>query len=167
MKPFDPILDQPQSIEREQLAATAVYPLANQELRFTVDAATDLVDLFWPWVDELYARSIRMRVLDPRDETLVPMVTRYYPGYQELILGSEGMIVSKRVVVPFKSTFDRAVIWMLECQVEGDRLLRLEIDIDWGEPEQKADALSRLCQQLDQLSNWVAKRTPSKVEDEP
>jgi hypothetical protein len=75
-----------------------------------------------------------LRITDPRDETLVPMVTRYYPGYQEVILGSEGMIVSKRLTVPFKSNFDRAVIWLLECQVEGDRLLRLEIDIDWGEP---------------------------------
>jgi hypothetical protein len=134
MKPFDPILDQPQSIDCAELDATAAYRLANQELRFTVDASTDLVDLDWPWAGEVYARSIRMRITDPRDDKLVPMVTRYYPGYQELILGSEGMIVSKRLVVPYKSTFDRAVIWMLECQVEGDRILRLEIDIDWGEP---------------------------------
>ncbi len=134
MNPFDPILDQPQSIDYTELDPTATYELANQDVRFNVDKNTDLLNLEWPWTDECYARSIRLRITDPRDETLVPMVTRYYPGYQEVILGSEGMIVSKRLTVPFKSHFDRAVIWLLECQVEGDRLLRLEIDIDWGEP---------------------------------
>ena len=134
MDPFDPILDQPQSIEFGQLAASATYPLANQDLRFMADANTDLVDLDWPWAGEMYARRIQMRLSAPRADALTPMITRYYPGYQEVILGSEGMIVSKRLVVPFKSSFDRAVIWMLECQVEGDHLLRLDIDIDWGEP---------------------------------
>lgn len=134
MDPFDPILDQPQSIEFNQLAAAATYPLANQDLRFMADANTDLVDLDWPWAGEMYARHIQMRLSAPRADALTPMITRYYPGYQEVILGSEGMIVSKRLVVPFKSSFDRAVIWMLECQVEGDHLLRLDIDIDWGEP---------------------------------
>ncbi|MCX6044725.1 MAG: hypothetical protein NT075_06390 [Chloroflexi bacterium] len=134
MNLLDPILDQPQSIAYEELDNSVTYPLANQDVRFAVDAGTDLLDLQWPWTAEVYARSIRMRISDPRDDKLVPMVTRYYPGYQELILGSEGMIVSKRLVAPFKSAYDRAVIWMLECQVEGDRLLRLEIDIDWGEP---------------------------------
>jgi len=134
MNPFDPILDQPQSIDYTELDPTATYALANQDVRFSIDNTTDLLNLEWPWANEYYARSIRLRITDPRDETLVPMVTRYYPGYQEVILGSEGMIVSKRLTVPFKSNFDRAVIWLLECQVEGDRLLRLEIDIDWGEP---------------------------------
>lgn len=134
MNPLDPILDQPQSIDYTELDPTATYALANQDVRFSVDKNTDLLNLEWPWANECYARSIRLRITDPRDETLVPMVTRYYPGYQEVILGSEGMIVSKRLTVPFKSHFDRAVIWLLECQVEGDRLLRLEIDIDWGEP---------------------------------
>lgn len=134
MDAFDPILDQPQSINCDELAATATYQLANQDLRFKVDANTDLVDLEWPWAGETYASKIQMRLSAPRDDTLTPMITRYYPGYQEVILGSEGMIISKRVVVPYKSAFDRAVIWMLECQVEGDHLLRLDIDIAWGEP---------------------------------
>jgi len=127
-------LDQPQGIEHNRLDSTSRYQLANQEISFAVDAETDLLDLVWPWTGEIYARSIRMKISDPRDEPLIPIITRYYPGYQEVILGSEGMIVSKRLTVPLKSSFDRAVIWLLECQVEGDRLLRLEIDIDWGEP---------------------------------
>jgi len=134
MDAFDPILDQPQSIDCDELAATATYQLANQDLRFKINANTDLVDLDWPWAGETYVRSIQMRLSAPRADALTPMITRYYPGYQEVIIGSEGMIISKRVVAPYKSAFDRAVIWMLECQVEGDHLLRLDIDIDWGEP---------------------------------
>jgi hypothetical protein len=62
------------------------------------------------------------------------MITRFYPGYQETILGSEGMIISKRLAAPLGSADDRAVIWLLDCQAEGDRLIRLDIEIDWGEP---------------------------------
>lgn len=64
----------------------------------------------------------------------MPMVTRFFPGHQELILGTEGVIVSKRVAVPRQSDHDRSVLWLLDCQAEGDRLLRLEVTIDWGEP---------------------------------
>jgi hypothetical protein len=136
--PFDPILDQPQSIDFDSIDAHAAYLLANHDLYFYADAETDLHDLTWPWADECYARHIRMRISDAHGDThgegLVPMVTRYFGGYQEVILGSEGVIISKRLAVPLGSNYDRAVLWMLECQAEGDRLLRLEIEIDWGEP---------------------------------
>ena len=134
MNPFDPILDQPQTIDVEEIHPTVNYRLANQELAFTVDAETDLYDLVWPWADATYVRSIRLRVRDPQHEDLLPMITRFYPAYQETILGSEGMIISKQLAVPLGSADDRAVIWMLDCQVEGDRLIQLEIEIDWGEP---------------------------------
>ena len=134
MNPFDPILDQPQSIDVDAIDNTVSYRLANQELAFTVDAETDLSDLVWPWADATYVRSIRLRVSDPQHEDLVPMITRFYPGYQETILGSEGMIISKQLAVPLGSPDDRAVIWMLACQAEGDRLIRLDVEIDWGEP---------------------------------
>ncbi len=131
---MNPILDQPQTIEHEQLTATLRNRLANQELVFTADASTDLVDLFWPWANEYYARHIRLRILSLRDEELQAMVTRFYPGYQEVILGNEGMIVSKRLCPLVNSSYDRSVLWTLECQAEGDHLLRLEIEIDWGQP---------------------------------
>jgi hypothetical protein len=134
MNPFDPILDQPQSIDADAIDASVSYRLANQELAFTVDAETDLYDLVWPWADATYVRSIRLRVRDPQSEELVPMITRFYPGYQETILGSEGMIISKQLAVPLGSADDRAVIWMLACQAEGDRLIRLDVEVDWGEP---------------------------------
>lgn len=134
MNPFDPILDQPQSIEADMIDSSVNYRLANQELAFTVDAETDLYDLVWPWADSSYVRSIRLRVRDPQNEDLAPLITRFYPGYQETILGSEGMIISKRLAVPLGSADDRAVIWVLDCQAEGDRLIRLDVEIDWGEP---------------------------------
>ena len=42
--------------------------------------------------------------------------------------------VTKRLITPWKSPDDKALIWLLECQAEGDRLLKLEVEIDWGEP---------------------------------
>jgi hypothetical protein len=139
MNPFDPILDQPQILDAPAARVKASdptlnYRLANQELSFTVDAETDLHDLVWPWADTIYARSIRLHVSDPQHEELAPLVTRYYPGYQETILGSEGMIISKRLAVPLGSADDRAAIWVLDCQAEGDQLIRLDVEIDWGEP---------------------------------
>ena len=134
MDPYDPILDQPQVIEFDEIPGPARYRLANQDLYFDADANSDLFDLHWPWADSLYARSIRMRIRDPQGEDLMTLVTRYYAGYQETILGNEGMIISKRLAAPLGSHYDRAILWMLECQAEGDRLLRLDIEIDWGEP---------------------------------
>jgi hypothetical protein len=129
-----PALDQPQTLDTDQLSPDATYRLANQELIFYADAQTDLRDLQWPWTQQSYARRIVLRVIALRDDPLTPLVTRFYPGYQEVILGNEGAIISKRLAAPLNSHYDRAVLWTLECQAEGDRLLRLEIDIDWGEP---------------------------------
>jgi len=121
-------------IDWAEFAPTATYRLANQELYFEVDSQTDLLDLTWPWAGECYAKRIALRVSAPREEELAPMVTRLYPGHQELILGTEGVIVTKRLAAPRQSDYDRSVIWLLDCQAEGDRLLRLDVEIDWGEP---------------------------------
>ncbi len=133
MDPNDPILDQPQVIEFDQEPCSTFSRLANQDLYFSADANSDLYDLHWPWANERYVKSIRMAIDDPRSEELMTLVTRYYPGYQETILGSEGMIISKRLAAPLGGLYDRAALWTLECQAEGDRLMRLDIAIDWGE----------------------------------
>ena len=62
------------------------------------------------------------------------MITRRYPGHQETICGNEGVIISKQIAAPFDSDYDQSVLWLLACQAEGDRLLRVDIEIDWGEP---------------------------------
>ena len=133
MNPHSPILDQPQTIDWTANPPATTARLANQELYFEVDAQTDLLNLFWPWAGECYAKRIALRVSAPREEDLIPMVTRLYPGHQELIMGTEGVILTKRVAVPHQSDYDRSVIWLLDCQAEGDRLLRLDVEIDWGE----------------------------------
>ena len=134
MDPYDPILDQPHVIEVDAVADHARYRLANQDILFATDPNSDLYDLDWPWADERYVRSIVMSIHDPIGEELMTLVTRHYPGYQETILGNEGMIISKRITAPMGSHYDRAVLWTLECQAEGDRLVRLDIEIDWGGP---------------------------------
>ena len=58
------------------------------------------------------------------------------------------------------------------CQQAGVPLLaassiKAGLDVDWNDPEQKADALNTLCRQLDRLSAWVAKRKPKECEESP
>ena len=134
MSSSSPILDQPQSIECDLLSSEPFSQLANQEICCVTDAQSDAYDISWPWAGACYARSIRLTISDLQDGLLTPMVTRCFPGHQETIAGAEGMIVTKRLIAPWKSPDDRALLWLLECQAEGDRLLRLEVEIDWGEP---------------------------------
>ena len=58
------------------------------------------------------------------------------------------------------------------CQQAGAPLLtssstKAGLDIDWNDGEQKAEALNRLCRQLDRLTAWVEKRKPQEAESEP
>jgi hypothetical protein len=134
MPPISPVLDQPQSYDYELLPTGVIGRLANQDLYCSVDANSDASEVTWPWADAVYARRIQMTISDWQDGPLVPLAVRCFPGHQETIAGAEGMIVTKRLITPWKSPDDKALIWLLECQAEGDRLLKLEIDIDWGEP---------------------------------
>ena len=58
------------------------------------------------------------------------------------------------------------------CQQAGAPLLtstsiKAGLDIDWNDGEQKAEALNRLCRQLDRLTTWVEKRKPQEAVSEP
>jgi hypothetical protein len=134
MAEINPVLDQPQSFDYELLPTGVINRLANQDLYCAADANSDAIDVTWPWAGAVYAHSIRMAISDWQDGPLAPLAVRLFPGHQETIAGAEGMIVTKRLITPWKSPDDKALIWLLECQAEGDRLLKLEIDIDWGEP---------------------------------
>jgi hypothetical protein len=134
MSTINPVLDQPQSVDYELLPVTALNWLANQELHCSVDANSDPAEVYWPWAKATYARRIRLMISDLQDGPLTPLAVRFFPGHQETISGAEGMIVTKRLIMPWKSPDDKALIWLLECQAEGDRLLKLEIEIEWGEP---------------------------------
>jgi hypothetical protein len=141
MTPLGLALDQPQLIEHDifspdisSQAEGVLYQLANQDVVFNADADANLHNFFWPWADEHYVRSIRLDISAPREEAFSPMATRLYPGHQETIYGSEGIIVGKQLAALLKSNYDRSALWLLDCQAEGDRLLRVDVEIDWGEP---------------------------------
>ncbi len=128
------VLDQPQSIDVDALDPAATRLLANQELLAVADARSDLLDLRWPRTDSSYARAIETRLTAYHGDPLEPIANRYYPGFQETIFGSEGLILSKRMVMPLNSAYDHALFWSYECQAEGDSVVRLDVLIDWGEP---------------------------------
>ena len=140
----DPALDQPQLEDYDDISADARFPHANGELLFAADSDSDLYDLRWHWHGRAYARAIRIRIDAPiytssgisseQLDDVLPLAVQLYPGYQETIYGVEGVIVSKRIFVPLDSYYDRSLLWMMEAQAEGDRLIQIRVDIDWGEP---------------------------------
>ncbi len=140
----DPALDQPQLSDYDDISADARFPQANSELYFVADRDSDLYDLRWHWHRRSYARAIRIRIDAPiytssgisseQLDDVIPLAVQLYPGYQETIYGVEGVIVSKRIFAPLDSYYDRSLLWMMEAQAEGDRLIQIIVEIDWGEP---------------------------------
>ena len=140
----DPALDQPTLEEYDDISEDARFPHANGELRFSADRDSDLFDLHWHWHGRPYARAIRIRIDAPiytssgisseQLDDVLPLALQLFPGYQETIYGVEGVIVSKRIFAPLDSYYDRSLLWMMEAQAEGDRLIQIRVEIDWGEP---------------------------------
>ncbi|MDE0432069.1 MAG: hypothetical protein OXH98_20080 [Caldilineaceae bacterium] len=140
----DPALDQPALEEYDDINEDALFRHANGELRFSADRDSDLFDLHWHWHGRAYARAIRIRIDAPiytssgisseQLDDVLPLALQLYPGYQETIYGVEGVIVSKRIFAPLDSYYDRSLLWMMEAQAEGDRLIQIRVEIDWGEP---------------------------------
>lgn len=141
---IDPALDQPQLEEYDEIPDEARFPHTNGELHFVADKDSDLFNLGWHWHRRAYARSIRIRFDAPmytssgisseQLDDVLPLAVQLYPGYQETIYGVEGVIVSKRIFAPLDSYYDRSLLWMMEAQAEGDRLIQIRVEIDWGEP---------------------------------
>lgn len=139
-------VDAPQLVNADGLNEASTWLLANQEVSFLADAQSDMRELFLYRAAARYARSMRLTLSTFsgsysgafEDEPLLPTANRYYPGYQETILGTEeaaeGLIVSKRLIAPLQSAEDRSLLWQLECQAEGDTLMRMDVEIEWGEP---------------------------------
>ena len=140
----DPALDQPLLEEYDDIEDDVRFPHNNGELYFVADRDSDLYDLRWHWHQRAYARSIRIRFDAPiytssgisseQLDDVLPLAIQLYPGYQETIYGVEGVIVSKRIFAPLDSYYDRSLLWMMEAQAEGDRLIQIRVEIDWGEP---------------------------------
>lgn len=134
MTGFLPALDHPHTFDHEDLAATLRFGHANGEVAFLGDRESDLHDLNWAWSGRDYARSVRIRLTTPHNDDFTPMAVRRFPGYQETILGTEGAVISKRLFAPLLSGHDSAVLWQMECQAEGDWLVQVDVEIDWGIP---------------------------------
>src|SRR5512147_776404 len=45
--------------------------------------------------------------------------------------------------------------------------LKAALDIDWGDAEQKQQALQRLCNELDALQTWIGEHVPVEVKQPP
>lgn len=137
-------LDQPRLKEYDDVSVDARFAHANGEIYFDADRDSDLRGLHWHWHGRAYADSIRIRIDAPiytsggisseRLDDVLPLALQLYPGYQETIYGVEGVIVSKRIFAPLDSYYDRSLLWMMEAQAEGDRLIQIRVEIDWGEP---------------------------------
>jgi hypothetical protein len=141
---ISPILDRPDTFDYDDIDPAARFLRANPDVRYQSDRNSDLYDLDFPRQNRPYARSITLSIAAPiytskgisaeSVEDVLPLAVRFFPGYQETIYGAEGVIISKRTYAPLGSNDDRSVLWQLECQAEGDRLLQIAVEIDWGEP---------------------------------
>lgn len=82
------------------------------------------------------------------------------------LLGHAGRKVAECMAALLETDTDEV------CQQAGAPLLvsssiKAGLDIDWNDAEQKAEALNRLCRQLDRLTAWVARRRPKEAKDAP
>jgi hypothetical protein len=82
------------------------------------------------------------------------------------LLGHAGRKIAECMAVVLATTADEV------CKQAGAPLLvagsiKAALDVDWNDAEQKADALNRLCRQLERLSAWVERRRPEDVEHAP
>lgn len=114
--------------EVDELASGASF--GNQALFIHTDAHSNLVSAWSASDNQWYCGPLMFR-FSVRDEVLAPMVTRFFPAYQETIYGTEGVVLSHRVFVPLAAGYERAVCWLLEVQAEGPRLLEITIDIQF------------------------------------
>jgi hypothetical protein len=79
------------------------------------------------------------------------------------LLGHAGRKIAECIAAELKVGFDDV------CRRAGVPLLmepsvKAGLDIDWGDPDAKEDALNRLCDQLASLCTWVEKRRPDVPE---
>lgn len=103
----------------------------NARLFVRTDARSNLLGAWSASDNQWYCGPLRFR-FSVQDTELEPMVTRFFPAYQETIYGTEGVVLSHRVFVPLASGYERAVCWLLEVQAEGPRLVEIAVDIQFS-----------------------------------
>ncbi len=102
----------------------------NMEAFARADAASNLDGLYGPADDRWYCGQVRFRIFSA-GEPLTPMVTRFFPAYQETIYGAEGIVLSKRMFVPFQVGYQQSVCWQMDFETEGHHYIQIDVDIRW------------------------------------
>lgn len=82
------------------------------------------------------------------------------------LLGHAGRKIAECIAAELETDFEEV------CRQAGAPLLlassiKAGLDIDWGDPEQKSEALNQLCEQLERLSAWVGKRRANETTESP
>ena len=82
------------------------------------------------------------------------------------LLGHAGRKIAECIAEELETSIEEV------CRLAGapvllERSVKAGLDIDWNEPDAKEEALNRLCDQLDRLSQWVEKRRPKEAEQTP
>jgi hypothetical protein len=82
------------------------------------------------------------------------------------LLGHAGRKIAECMAAVLGTTVEEV------CEQAGASLLagksiKASLDIDWNDSDQKADALNRLCKQLERLTAWVERRHPRELTEEP
>ncbi|MCD6290442.1 MAG: hypothetical protein J7M34_08060, partial [Anaerolineae bacterium] len=102
----------------------------NMEAFARASATSDLIGLYGPADDRWYCGQVRFRVFSG-GEPLTPMVTRFFPAYQETIYGAERIVLSKRIFVPYRAGYQQSVCWQMDFETEGHQYIRIDVDIRW------------------------------------
>ena len=97
------------------------------------DALSNLLGFYTPSDNRWAVRRVAygFSSLGPGIERLEPLVTQFYPSHQETIWGTEGLILTQRVFLPYEAGYERGVCWLIEVQAEGPRLVQVEIHLEF------------------------------------
>ena len=122
---------EPLSYDVETLAGGVSFGSLSAFAR--ADAVSNLLGLYTPSDNRWAVRRVAygFSSLGPGVERLEPLVTQFYPGYQETVWGTEGLILTQRVFVPYEAGYERGVCWLIEVQAEGPRLVQVEIELEF------------------------------------
>ncbi|MCS7221159.1 MAG: hypothetical protein RML36_11940 [Anaerolineae bacterium] len=116
------------SCDVETLPTGGCY--GNLEAFARADAVSDLDGLYCPLDDQWYCGQVRFRFF-AAGERLMPLATRFFPSYQETIYGTEGIVLSKRIFVPYRVGYQQSVCWQMDLETEGHQYIQIEVDIRW------------------------------------
>jgi len=82
------------------------------------------------------------------------------------LLGHAGRKIAECIATVLGSTVEEVCAQAAAPLLSGSSI-KASLDIDWNDSDEKADALNRLCGQLEKLSKWVEKRHADQLNEAP